>query len=159
MFNSDNIIYAALSHTHKQKRRHFHTKTTVHWQSTHGAGHIPLEILRFHSAIYRRCCHFFLLLVSLLHDQFQLFSTKPGHLSCSISDYFCNPTAADLIERAEDDRATMSAKKCNNLCIAKEKCSFFTFFMYRGKPSCYLLRSCTEKVNVCKCHDPGKGGP
>ena len=39
---------------HKQKRRHFHAKTTsaklyiyvgvgsVHWRSTHGAGHIPL---------------------------------------------------------------------------------------------------------------------
>ena len=28
----------------KQKRRHFHAKTTVHWRSTQGAGHIPLEI-------------------------------------------------------------------------------------------------------------------
>ena len=28
--------------THKQKRRHFHAKTTVHWQSTHSARHIPL---------------------------------------------------------------------------------------------------------------------
>ena len=27
---------------HKQKRRHFHAKMTVHWRSTYGAGHIPL---------------------------------------------------------------------------------------------------------------------
>ena len=27
---------------HKQKRRHFHAKTTVNRQSTHGAGHIPI---------------------------------------------------------------------------------------------------------------------
>ena len=27
---------------HKQKRWHFHAKTTVHWRSTHGAGHFPL---------------------------------------------------------------------------------------------------------------------
>ena len=29
-------------YAHKEKRRNFHTKPTVHWQSTHGAGHIPL---------------------------------------------------------------------------------------------------------------------
>ena len=44
---------------HKQKRRHFHAKTTVHWRSTHGARHIPLKILRFRSAIYRLCGHFY----------------------------------------------------------------------------------------------------
>ena len=44
---------------HKQKRRHFHAKTTVHWRSTHGAGNIPPEILRFRSVIYRRCGHFY----------------------------------------------------------------------------------------------------
>ena len=27
---------------HKQKRRYFHAKMTLHWRSTHGAGHIPL---------------------------------------------------------------------------------------------------------------------
>ena len=26
---------------HRQKRRHFHAKTTVYWRSTHGAEHIP----------------------------------------------------------------------------------------------------------------------
>ena len=44
---------------HKKKRQHFHARTTVHWQSTPGTGHIPLEILRFCSAIYRRCGHSF----------------------------------------------------------------------------------------------------
>ena len=28
--------------SYKQKRWHFRAKTTVHWWSTHGAGHIPL---------------------------------------------------------------------------------------------------------------------
>ena len=28
--------------THKQKRRHVHAKTTVHWRSAHDAGHISL---------------------------------------------------------------------------------------------------------------------
>ena len=45
---------------HKHKRRHCHAKTTVHWQSTHSMWHISLEILRFRSAIYRHCGHFYL---------------------------------------------------------------------------------------------------
>ena len=32
---------------------------TVYWQSTHGAGHIPLEFLRFRFAIYRGWGHFY----------------------------------------------------------------------------------------------------
>ena len=29
---------------HKQKRQHYHAKTTVHWRSTHGAGHILYSV-------------------------------------------------------------------------------------------------------------------
>ena len=36
-----NIIYANCPCVHKQKRQHFHAKTTVNRQSRHVAGHIP----------------------------------------------------------------------------------------------------------------------
>ena len=38
-FHIINLLYAAL---HRQKRRHFHAKTTAHWRSIYGTGHIPL---------------------------------------------------------------------------------------------------------------------
>ena len=37
----------------KRKRQHLNAKTTVHWQSTHGAGHIPLKKKIEFCATYR----------------------------------------------------------------------------------------------------------
>ena len=36
-------------------------------------------------------------------------------LSCSFPDYYCNPTAPDLIRKVEDVPVT-SAKECQDLC-------------------------------------------
>ena len=42
-FHMINMTYAALHMRAKtEKIKHFHAKMTVHWRSTHGAGHIPL---------------------------------------------------------------------------------------------------------------------
>ena len=46
-------------YAHKQKRRHFHAKTTVNRQGTHCAGHIP-GIFSLHAA-YSALRHFFLM--------------------------------------------------------------------------------------------------
>jgi len=67
--------------------------------------------------------------------------------SCTIPKYFCNPSAADMIEKV--DQEVESAKDCLNFCKEKSNCKFFTFFLFRGFPSCYLLKSCNEKKPVC----------
>jgi len=67
--------------------------------------------------------------------------------SCIIPKYFCNPSAADMIEKV--DQEVESAKDCLNFCKEKKNCKFFTFFMFRGFPSCYLMKSCNEKKPVC----------
>jgi len=36
--------------------------------------------------------------------------------------------------------------------MAEPQCNFFTFFQFRGIPSCYILRSCNEKKPAC--NDP-----
>ena len=62
-------------HAHKQKRRHFHAETAVHLRSTYSVGHIPLEILRFCSAIYRHCGLFWYLEYSRLLFSFSKISS------------------------------------------------------------------------------------
>merc|ERR1719431_338140 len=74
--------------------------------------------------------------------------SEVDHLNCTISDYFCNPTAAALIERV-DDHVVKSAEECQFICQLQKKCKFFSFFKFRGTPSCYLLRSCNEKKPMC----------
>ena len=71
---------------------------------------------------------------------------ESGSKSCIIPAYFCNPSAADMIKKV--DQEVNSAKECQNICKQKENCKFFTFFQFRGFPSCYLLKSCNEKVRV-----------
>ena len=73
---------------------------------------------------------------------------ESGIKSCIIPAYFCNPSAADMIKKV--DQEVNSAKECQNICKQKENCKFFTFFQFRGFPSCYLLKSCNEKVSVVK---------
>jgi len=67
--------------------------------------------------------------------------------SCTIPAYFCNPSAADMIEKV--DQEVESPKDCLNFCKEKKNCKFYTFFIFRGFASCYLLKSCHEKKPVC----------
>ena len=60
-------------------------------------------------------------------------------------DYFCNPSGDDLIETV-DDPHVKSVQECQHSCSAKNLCSVFTFFNFRHKPVCHLLRDCKEKV-------------
>ena len=79
--------------THKQEIQHFHSKTTVHWRSTLGAEHIPLEILRFRSAIYHRCGHFFWnTLLKLCNMHYHTFDTLPPQYK-----YFTWITSIELL--------------------------------------------------------------
>ena len=52
--------------SHKQKRRHFHVKTTVHWWSTRGAEHIGDALTTAALRPFFRSYHPVLLLYSLL---------------------------------------------------------------------------------------------
>ena len=93
-------------------------------------------------------------------------------LSCSFPDYYCNPTAPDLIRKVEDVPVN-SAKECQDLCkrqvptvhvkvfychnysetsnpmTAGLFCKDFTFFDFRGIKTCFLLRDCTDKRPRC----------
>ena len=73
-------------------------------------------------------------------------------MNCTLTDYFCNPSAADLLEKIED-REVRSAKECHDLCMDEEGCKFFTFLKFRGTPSCYILKNCNEKVKLNSYED------
>ena len=93
-------------------------------------------------------------------------------LSCSFPDYYCNPTAPDLIRKVEDVPVN-SAKECQDLCKRQVQtvhvkvfychnysetsnpmtaglfCKDFTFFDFRGIKTCFLLKGCTDKRPRC----------
>ena len=69
------------------------------------------------------------------------------HTNCSFPDYFCNPSAANLIDKIED-KAVLTAQECHKSCVGDPRCNFFTFFNFRGSPACYALESCNERVKV-----------
>ena len=68
-------------------------------------------------------------------------------MNCTLMDYFCNPSAADLVEKIED-KEVHSAKECHDICMDEEGCKFFTFLKFRGSPACFILKNCNEKVNL-----------
>jgi len=73
---------------------------------------------------------------------------EPPPLSCPLPDYFCNPTAGDHLGKS----SAATVKLCEEACMAEAQCNFFTFFRFRGIPSCYILKSCNEKKPAC--NDP-----
>lgn len=73
---------------------------------------------------------------------------QADQINCTLTDYFCNPTGADLIERVAD-RVIKSAKQCHDICKKQKDCEYFTFFKFRTHPSCYLLRTCEDKKPMC----------
>jgi len=74
---------------------------------------------------------------------------KENKTECGfISDYFCNPTADDHLQRVDDKNVT-TAEACNEKCLKEKNCTFFTYFKFRGFASCHLLRSCKEQKPRC----------
>jgi len=69
-------------------------------------------------------------------------------INCTFPNHFCNPTAADLIDKIEDEVVT-SAQQCSDICRRDPDCKFFTFFNFRRSPACFALRSCNEKKPAC----------
>ena len=52
----DKYIIRGIAHVRRNRKKgHFHAKTTVHWRSTHGIGHIPLR----RCSDYCRCAAIF----------------------------------------------------------------------------------------------------
>ena len=78
---------------------------------------------------------------------FTFFQVSHGHMNCTLTDYFCNPSASDLVEKIED-KEVHSAKECHDICMDEEGCKFFTFLKFRGSPACFILKNCNEKVNL-----------
>jgi hypothetical protein len=72
---------------------------------------------------------------------------KVHHTNCTFQEYFCSPTADDLIDKKEDDVVT-TAEDCSQRCIDDKDCEFFTFFKFRRTPACFALKSCKERVNL-----------
>ena len=66
---------------------------------------------------------------------------------CTLNDYFCNPTADDMLHKIDDSIQT--ATECSDACKKDESCKFFTFFNFRRSPSCYALKGCQEKKPRC----------
>ena len=81
----DRYNKCGIVHTRKQKRQHFHAKMTVHWQSTHGTGHIPLCGIFF---CYDPCPHTCAWIINVcVCDKIWgggLFKPKRGWLGCSL---------------------------------------------------------------------------
>ena len=67
--------------------------------------------------------------------------------NCTFTDFFCNPTADDLIYKMEETIAT--AKECSDTCQKDKTCKFFTFFNFRRSPACFALKTCKEKMFGC----------
>ena len=67
--------------------------------------------------------------------------------TCTFREFFCNPTADDLLYKIEESVTT--AEECNAACKKNKSCKFFTFFNIRRSPSCFLLRGCQEKMSGC----------
>ena len=68
------------------------SKTNVHWQSTRGAVHIPLEISRFRSSIHLRCGHF------LFYWRWSIAGGQQGPLfDPSLSECRCVCSTAQLM--------------------------------------------------------------
>ena len=66
---------------------------------------------------------------------------------CTVKAYFCNPTADDMLYKI--DETVNTAKECSDACQKDDSCKFFTFFNFRGSPSCYALKGCQEKKPRC----------
>ena len=65
--------------------------------------------------------------------------------NCTISSYYCNPTAEDLVTTIKDKSIT-SVEDCAIACDKDKDCVYYTFLDFRGTQSCYILKGCTEKV-------------
>ena len=68
-------------------------------------------------------------------------------INCTLPDFFCNPTADDLLYKIDGKVST--AQKCSHACKKNKNCNFFTFFNFRGSPSCFVLKGCNEKKPRC----------
>ena len=78
---------------------------------------------------------------------FSIWYFQAYQTNCSFPDFFCNPTADDLLYKVEETVNT--AEECNDICKKDKNCKFFTFFNIRRSPSCFALKGCQEKLSGC----------
>ena len=72
---------------------------------------------------------------------------KKNMINCTFKEYFCNPSADDLLYKVDDTITTPN--ECMDACKKVKICNIFTFFNFRRSPACYLLKSCQEKKPLC----------